>query len=139
MYSDLFVVRSYGMHAVPGNYDNRYPPRGGGDSVSVSVCLSVSLLVCACVCVCHLLVCSSLQWDTGRGQYSGGQSTTPQGGNVGGGGYSTNQAALTGQYTDTQLAQYAASGQMQYQGGGQQGLYGTGSSPQVLKVAYNIS
>lgn len=89
--------------------------------------------------LCYLLICSSLQWDTGRGQYSGGQSTTPQGGNVGSGGYSTNQAALTGQFTDAQLAQYAASGQMQYQGGGQQGLYGTGSSPQVLKVAYNIS
>ena len=67
----------------------------------------------------------------------------PQGGNVGGGGgYSAPlaaQSALTGQYTNSQLAQYAASGQMQYQGGGQQGMFGSGSLPQVLKVAADCS
>jgi len=42
---------------------------------------------------------------------------------------------LTGQYSDAQLAQYAASSQIQYQGQ-QQGLFG-GSSSQVLKVADN--
>ena len=35
------------MHNVPGNYDNRYPSRGG-DSVSVCVCV----YVCPCVRVC---------------------------------------------------------------------------------------
>ena len=116
------------------------------------MCVCVCVCVCVCACVrAHLnnntmiyfsLIylakksCVFLQWDTGRGQYSGGQAAAPQGGNVGGGGYSGNQAALTGQFTDAQLAQYAASGQIQYQGSGQQGLYGTGSSPQVLKVAY---
>lgn len=76
-----------------------------------------------------------LQWDAGRGHYPpGGQAAAPQGGNVGGGNhqYSAPSTAQTGQYSDAQLAQYAASSQ--YQGGGQQGIFGTGSSPQVLKV-----
>ena len=56
-----FLLRSYGMHAVPGSYDNRYPSRGGESvSVCVCVCLSVYVLcvclsmlcVCVCVCVC---------------------------------------------------------------------------------------
>jgi len=53
------------------------------------------------------------------------------------GGYSANQvAAMTGQFTDAQLAQYAASGQIQYQSSGQQGgMFSATTSPQVLKVA----
>lgn len=85
-----------------------------------------------------------LQWDANRGgQYSGGgQAAAMQGGNINTGGYSATsatQGALTGQFTDAQLAQYAASGQMGYQGGGQQGVYGTGASQQVLKVAADNS
>ena len=95
-----------------------------------------------CVALLYVML-PPLQWDTGRGQYAGGgQAGTPQGGNVSGGGYSAPpaaQSALPGQYSDAQLAQYAASSQMQYQGGGQQGMFGTGSSPQVLKVATDCS
>lgn len=37
------------MHAVPGNYDNRYPR--GGESVSGCVCTRVCVHACMCVCV----------------------------------------------------------------------------------------